>query len=54
MHFLSTENRFEEKFQEQKPAPNEYMGAGYDKSLLKKTFNIALGMNERRRLKIMN
>jgi hypothetical protein len=51
--FLSSEERFAEKFVEVKPAPNEYLSGGYGKTMLRKTFNIALGLNERRRIKAM-
>lgn len=42
--FLSTEERFSEKFIEKKPAPNEYLVNEYGKSLIRKTFNISLGV----------
>jgi hypothetical protein len=52
--FLSSEERFQDKFLETKPAPNEYLGGKeYGKNMLKKTFNISLGLNERRRIKAM-
>jgi hypothetical protein len=51
--FLSSEERFCEKFVEVKPGPNEYLSGNYGKSMLRKTFNISLGLNERKRIKAM-
>ena len=42
-----------DKFVEDKPAPNAYLGGNYEKTMLRKTFNISLGLNERRRVKAM-